>query len=127
MFKKYIAVNLKVHKKGRILIKKAMKEKKIIGLDQECKYLPCHEGLEDCTFCYCPFYPCYQNDTGGFEKISSRTGNPIWVCSSCLLNHKTKNAQKILKGLLELGTDFDSIKKDQLLKLREKIVNQYDE
>ena len=116
-----------MHEKGRTLIKEAMKEKKIKGLDKECEYLPCHEDLEDCTFCYCPFYACYKTDTGGFEKISSRTGKPVWACSSCLLNHKTKNAQKILEGLLEFGVEFDEITKDQLLKLRDKIVNHIDD
>ena len=116
-----------MHEKGRILIKKAMKNKHISGLDKECDYLPCHEGLEDCTFCYCPFYPCYETNTGGFEKISSRTDKPIWACSSCILNHKTENAKRILEGLLEFGVDFDLIKREQLLKLREKIVNHSDE
>ncbi|MFX1274813.1 MAG: cysteine-rich small domain-containing protein [Promethearchaeota archaeon] len=115
-----------MHEKGRILIKKAMKEKKIKGPDQNCEYLPCHESLEDCTFCYCPFYPCYREDTGGFEKISSRTGQPVWACSSCIFNHKTKNAKKILEGLLEFDKDFDEISREELLKLRQKIINQGD-
>ncbi|MFX1397373.1 MAG: cysteine-rich small domain-containing protein [Promethearchaeota archaeon] len=113
--------------KGRLLIKKAMEKKKIIGLDRNCNYLPCHENIEDCTFCYCPFYPCNQTDTGGFEKISSRTGQPVWACSSCTLNHKTANAEKIIKGLLELNENFDLISREQLLKLREKIVKEENE
>lgn len=26
--------------------------------NRECKYFPCHKGLEDfnCLFCYCPLY-----------------------------------------------------------------------
>ncbi|MFX1258946.1 MAG: cysteine-rich small domain-containing protein, partial [Promethearchaeota archaeon] len=81
------------------------------------------DGLEDCTFCYCPFYPCYQTNTGGFEKISSRTGQPVWACSSCIFPHKTKNAQKILEGLIELNLDFNSIPKEKLKELRSKILN----
>ena len=113
-----------MHEKGRELINKAMKEKKIKGIDRECKFQHCHEGLEDCTFCYCPFYPCYQSDTGGFEKISSRTGQPVWSCSSCEFPHKRKNAKKILKGLIELGRDIDSISKEKLIKLRARILNE---
>ena len=26
-------------------------------VNQACSYFPCHEDLEDCTFCYCPFIP----------------------------------------------------------------------
>ena len=113
-----------MHEKGLVLIENAMKRKKITCLDEKCKYLPCHEGLEDCTFCYCPFYPCYQDDTGGFEKISSKTGQPIWVCSSCIFPHKVENAKKILRGLMELNPDFNSISKEKLLELHFKILNQ---
>ena len=115
---------IQIHNKGRILINKAMKRKKITGLDKNCEYLPCHDGLEDCTFCYCPFYPCYQDDTGGFEKISSKTGQLVWACSSCIFPHKVENAKKILKGLIDLNPDFNSISKEQLLELRSKILNQ---
>lgn len=113
-----------MHDKGRILINEAMKKQKLKGIDKECKYQPCHDGLEDCTFCYCPFYPCNQNDTGGFEKISSRTGQMIWACSSCIFVHKAKNSEKILIGLIELNTNFNSISREELLKLRSQIISQ---
>ncbi|MBN1800365.1 MAG: hypothetical protein JW891_02605 [Candidatus Lokiarchaeota archaeon] len=58
----------------------------------------------------------------GREIISSRTGQSVWSCSQYRFNHKTGNARKILKGLLELNEDFDSITRKQLLNLREKIV-----
>ena len=98
-----------------------MEKKTIKGLDNDCEYLPCHEALEDCTFCYCPFYPCYKDDTGGFEKISSRTGKPVWACSDCIFPHKKENVRKILSGLIEFGVDFDLLSKDELMKLRTKI------
>lgn len=113
-----------MHEKGRVLINCAMKNKKLKGLNKECAYLPCHDGLEDCTFCYCPFYPCYQNDTGGFEKISSKTRKPVWVCSSCIFPHKTENARKILKELIKLNLDFDSITREKLMQLHSKILKQ---
>ena len=103
-----------MHEKGRILINKAIKKGKVTGIDKYCEYQPCHDDLEDCTFCYCPFYPCYQEDTGGFEKISSRTGKPVWACSSCIFPHKMKNAKRILEGLIKLGSDFNLINKDKL-------------
>lgn len=116
---------MQMHDKGRILIKKAMKRKKITGLDRKCEFIPCYDGLEDCTFCYCPFYPCYQDNTGGCEKESFRTSLLVWMCSSCNLPHKTENAKKILEGLIELSPDFNSISKEKLMKLHSKILNGY--
>ncbi len=112
-----------MHEKGQILINKAIKNKKIKNLDNDCEYLPCHKDLEDCTFCYCPFYPCNDLQTNGYEKLHSRTGEPIWVCSSCVFPHKTVNARKILEGLILLNSNFNSISREDLLKLRLKILN----
>ena len=100
-----------------------MQSKQIIGPNKQCEYHPCHVLLEDCTFCYCPFYPCFQKDTGGFEKINSRTGKLVWACSSCIFPHIFENAKKILEGLLELNANLDSITREELLALREKILN----
>ena len=33
-------------------------EKGWIGPDRSCEYYPCHYDGMDCTFCYCPFFPC---------------------------------------------------------------------
>ncbi len=111
-----------MHEKGRMLIKKAMVAGKLSSLDASCKYLPCHKNLEDCTFCYCPFYPCNDTKTGGHEIISSRTGQPVWSCSKCTFNHETKNAEKILDGLIELNEDFDLISRKKLLSLKKRII-----
>ena len=113
-----------MHEKGIKLINKALKEKKLEGINIDCNYLPCHDFLEDCTFCYCPFYPCQDDITGGFEKISSRTGKPVWSCSDCIFPHVTKNAQAILEGLLEIDSEFSLISKEELKKLRNKILNE---
>jgi len=112
-----------MHEKGRLLIKKLMKKRKLIGPDIDCKYFPCHKHLEDCSFCFCPFYPCYRSDTGGLEKISSRTGKPVWDCSDCVLNHDRKNAEKILEGLLRFDDDFDKITRKQLFEILDNIIH----
>ncbi len=39
-------------------------------INEECSYYPCHQNLEDCTFCYCPAYPCYMRELG--EKIENK-------------------------------------------------------
>ena len=29
-----------------------------------CKFYPCHEECIDCSFCFCPFYPCGLSENG---------------------------------------------------------------
>jgi threonine-phosphate decarboxylase len=111
-----------MHEKGIKLANLAINNKKITGLDKSCEYLPCHDNLEDCTFCYCPFYPCNNPISGGKMVISSRTGKEVWDCSKCLLPHKTKNAQIILDELLKLNTKFEDIPRKTLLEIHEKIL-----
>ena len=37
-----------------------------IGPNLQCDYHPSHFTGQDCTFCYCPFYPCEDTDLGDF-------------------------------------------------------------
>ena len=59
--------------------------------NKECKYFPCHEGVDDfnCLFCYCPLY-----------HLENCPGNPIYkekedrkmkVCKNCTFPHKPEN------------------------------------
>lgn len=112
-----------MHDKGRKLIKNVLKEKIIKGPDKQCEYFPCHEDLEDCTFCFCPFYPCYRHNIGGREIVNSRTGKPIWACSNCIINHQSQNIEQIIEGLLEFDENFDMITRNQLQILLDKIIN----
>jgi threonine-phosphate decarboxylase len=34
-----------------------------LGSNRECNYYPCHFESQDCTFCFCPFYPCQDGRT----------------------------------------------------------------
>jgi adenosylcobinamide hydrolase len=60
-------------------------------IDKECKFFPCHRGLEDCEFCYCPLYPCKDQSLG--EWIIGLTGGKIWDCAKCIKFHG-KDAQE---------------------------------
>lgn len=51
----------------------------------ECEYYPCHFEKQNCSFCYCPFYPCDDVDLGEFI-ISN--GEQIWDCSQCIFIHR---------------------------------------
>ncbi|MEW6089135.1 MAG: cysteine-rich small domain-containing protein [bacterium] len=61
-----------------------------------CKFYPCHEGLEDCTFCYCPLYPC-GNQLRGEYVYSIKFKKNIWSCEHCNWIHKKKTVDNIFK------------------------------
>ncbi|HIH44386.1 MAG TPA: threonine-phosphate decarboxylase, partial [Candidatus Methanoperedenaceae archaeon] len=53
-----------------------------------------------CTFCFCPFYPCMDERTGG-KYVERSTGGTVWSCAGCELIHRTEVAQRVLDALLE--------------------------
>lgn len=65
----------------------------------DCEYYPCHFEGQDCTFCFCPFYPCENTKTGG-ELIHRSTGGDVWSCAGCTLIHRGDIADKVLKELM---------------------------
>ncbi len=111
-----------MHEKGRILINEAIAREKLTGIKRDCSYLPCHNGLEDCTFCYCPFYPCNENNTGGSIIFSSITKIQIWDCSSCVFPHLLENAKSIFEELLKSRKDFNLISRETLLVMRSEVL-----
>lgn len=81
-------------------IGKAVKKGVIARSRINCEYYPCHFEGQDCTFCFCPFYPCENERTGG-EFIRRQTGGTVWSCQKCRLIHRADIADKVLKGLME--------------------------
>jgi len=59
--------------------------------NRECKYYPCHKGIEEmnCLFCYCPMYT-YENCPGN-PKIKEKDGRNIKDCTDCIFPHKAEN------------------------------------
>ena len=78
----------------------------------ECDYYPCHFEGNDCTFCFCPFYPCLEGSTGGKYVTSKRTGKEVWSCKKCVWIHDKAVAKSI-------QTRIDEIPKDDRKKLLE--------
>ena len=72
-----------------------------IGSCTSCDYHPCHFTGQDCTFCYCPFYPCDDTDLG--SEIIGRRGNRIWNCSDCLFIHRKEVASFVCSEISRLG------------------------
>lgn len=66
-----------------------------MAANRKCAHYPCHTGLEDCTFCYCPLYPC-QNEARGKYIISQKSGRQVWSCRDCNWIHKKKVVNNIL-------------------------------
>jgi len=78
-------------------------------INKACAAYPCHDKdkLEDCTFCYCPLYPCENEEKGRWkegiihpldekrEKFKIR----IWDCSNCTWPHNKKRVDNLFKFL----------------------------
>lgn len=68
--------------------------------NKECKYFPCHEGVEEfnCLFCYCPLYG--REKCLGNPEFKEKNGKLIKICSNCTFPHQPENydlIQQILK------------------------------
>lgn len=66
----------------------------------DCEYYPCHFEGQDCTFCFCPFYPCEDERTGG-EFIRRPAGGRVWSCAGCSIIHRGEIADAVLKALMK--------------------------
>jgi Zn-finger protein len=60
----------------------------------KCNYYPCHNGLEDCTFCFCPLYPCFDTSKGYLLTVYESS---IWACENCNWIHKIEVVQELIK------------------------------
>lgn len=65
----------------------------VTRLNKKCDYFPCHTRLSDCTFCYCPFYPCKDKHFGKY--IVTRGGRKIWSCKDCNWIHNKNIVDRI--------------------------------
>ena len=70
-----------------------------------CDRYPCHFPDQDCTFCFCPFYPCSDERTGG------RLVDGEWSCEGCVVIHKVEVAERVMERLVR-GDDLEEIWKE---------------
>jgi adenosylcobinamide hydrolase len=61
----------------------------------DCPYFPCHYAGQRCDFCYCPFYPCGNEDLGEWA-VSSHRGR-VWNCARCTIVHEPEIADYLKK------------------------------
>lgn len=67
--------------------------------NKDCKYYPCHKGVEEfnCLFCYCPMYT--KEKCPGSPKYSQKEDRIIKVCTDCNFPHRPENYEVILRML----------------------------
>lgn len=100
---RYIRVCVRGRVENQELIKALGEEvKKGIKKGAECAYYPCHFQGQDCTFCYCPIYPCAEEDLGTW--IIGKRGTRVWSCKGCQATHR-RDAVKEIK--VALGGNID--------------------
>ncbi len=107
----YVRVAVRTRKENEKLV--AALKQVIDPNDREsCEHYPCHFLGQDCTFCFCPFYPCKDERLGKYVKTSS--GEVAWSCIDCEIIHQKDVVQEILDGLLagdELSTVWKVIER----------------
>lgn len=64
--------------------------------NKDCKYYPCHNGMErmNCLFCYCPLY--LLEKCPGTPEYMERDGKWIKVCTNCHFPHKPENYEIVI-------------------------------
>ena len=85
--------------------------------DRECPYFPCHHQDQNCTFCFCPLYPC-EDPLLGEYVTSMRTGGRVWSCMDCLWVHRDDVAASLFSLLPPLGLEGLEQKERIALKVR---------
>lgn len=72
--------------------------------NKDCKYYPCHAGLEgqpfNCLFCYCPMNP-YEDCPGDPVYRGTKSGKKIKVCTGCTFPHRPENYDRVIEFLKE--------------------------
>lgn len=70
--------------------------------NKDCKYFPCHQGMEgedfNCLFCYCPMNP-YEDCLGTPSYLTNRHGKVIKDCTGCTFPHRPQNYDAIMNFL----------------------------
>jgi Zn-finger protein len=64
------------------------------GSNTSCPYFPCSKYGTNCKYCFCIFYPCREEKTGG-KYILAQNGYKIWDCTDCKYIHQDAIVEKI--------------------------------
>jgi Zn-finger protein len=73
-----------------------------------CQYYPCHHFPDqDCTHCFCPLYPCRDEELGSY--VRTRKGKRFWSCINCRLVHRKDVAAYLLNHPEATTADLKSL------------------
>ncbi len=97
-------------------INKVLSNGELKGSNTSCESYPCHFEGQDCTWCYCPLYPCLYDKNG--EYVVTGTGRRIWDCSNCVTIHKKNTASKVLNILQKSGQKIEKINSGDIASAR---------
>ncbi len=65
-------------------------------IPEGCPYYPCHNFTgQQCSFCYCPLYPCMDSQFG--HLIETPTGE-VWSCMDCRFIHEPAVTAHLLQN-----------------------------
>ncbi len=84
-----------------------------------CIEKKCHEGVGDCRLCFCPFYPCLDDLTGG-AFVRRDNGGIVWGCKGCGWVHRTEVADAVLDRLSSM--DMRSDDPEAILNVRRRVI-----
>ncbi len=74
------------------LIREAVDKPVLATGRSNCEYYPCHHFQgQDCTHCFCPLYPCKDEELGRF--VRTKRGKRFWSCIDCKLVHQPNVAR----------------------------------
>jgi glycerophosphoryl diester phosphodiesterase len=77
-----------------------------------CEYYPCHHFPDqDCTHCFCPLYPCKDEELGKF--VTTKRGKRVWTCIDCQIVHKRRVAEYLKNNPEATTTELKSIGKKE--------------
>ncbi|MCP8310772.1 MAG: hypothetical protein L6M37_04450 [Candidatus Methylarchaceae archaeon HK02M1] len=108
-----------------IHVEEAIKHGKLLGANKDCSYYPCHFDGQDCTWCFCPFFPCQDNMTEGGLTIGRLSGGLVWSCEGCQWIHRPEVASLVLQKILELIKRNEPPIHKILLRVREEVLEAF--
>jgi Zn-finger protein len=108
-------------------LKKVLDTKEIVGPNESCEYYPCHYTGQDCTWCFCPFYPCEDEEPGG-RWVVRQDGSRVWGCAMCFWIHHPGVAAEVMAEFIACGilsvTDLEQ-QPEEVKRIFERIKQRY--
>jgi threonine-phosphate decarboxylase len=116
---RYIRIGIRQRGENQRLIE-ALKKHIIRDVKKgaDCKYYPCHFSGMDCTFCFCPFYPCLDEKRGSF--IVGKRGTKVWTCKECAEIHDPKKVKLILSQ--SMAEEIENLSKKERQKIKTSVM-----